>query len=286
MRVALVTAAAYANLDPDLPLLPPALAAVGHDASVVSWDDASVDWSSYAGVVIRSTWDYVDRREDYLTWAASVETMTRLANPSAVLRWNSDKHYLRALAAAGVRTVPTVWPGYGDEIPNHWSDIVVKPAVSAGGRWTGRYDDVEAATAFARRLLDRNEAPLVQPYVSTIDRHGEIGIFFFGGKPSHAVRKAAILPVGQRPIDNFQLAVDQLVEPVALSDAPIDFAVAVLDAVPSNEALLYARVDCVSDDDGGYVLLEVELIEPSLFLNLSEGADRRYARAVDAWLRS
>jgi glutathione synthase/RimK-type ligase-like ATP-grasp enzyme len=281
----MVTAAAFVEVDRDLASLPSALAKVGIECSVVSWDDASVDWAAFDGAVIRSTWDYIDRLDEFLAWTEAVEARTRLANPSAVVRWNCSKRYLVELAAAGVGTVPTWWASEGLEIPPEWLDVVVKPAVSAGGRSTGRFRDRDAARSFVRELVGRGEDVLVQPYLPSVDDHGEIAVFFFGGIPSHAVRKGGILSAVNAPATDYALAFGQRVEPVPLSRAPTEFARSVLDAVPKVSRLLYARVDCVQDGAGREMVLEVELVAPSLVLDLNDGASHRFASAIASWLK-
>jgi O-ureido-D-serine cyclo-ligase len=283
MRVAQVTTAAYRHLDLDLATLPPALARAGAEATIVDWHDTSVDWASFDGAVIRSTWDYIERLDEFLAWTEAAEDSTRLANPSALVRWNSSKRYLLELAALGVPTVPTVWARDGSEIPPAWADVVVKPAVSAGSRLAGRFRDHVAAGAFVNELAERGDV-LVQPYLPTVDVEGEIAVFFFSGQPSHAVRKGAVLRDTRQPAEDYTLALEQSVDPLALADAPTAFARSVLDALPGSSLPLYARVDCVHDGDGKQILLEIELIEPSLFLSLSEGAVDRFAAAVVTWL--
>ena len=243
-----------------------------------AWD-GDVDWSSFDGVVVRSTWDYVDRRDEFLAWT---ESLPRVANPAPVIRWNSHKRYLADLASRGTSIVPTVWPRDGDAIPRDWSDIVVKPAVSSAGRWTGRFSDVDDATAFAQTLLDRGEDVLAQPYVASVDAIGETGVFFFGGRVSHAIRKGPILHRDAEPRPDSSLAGGQTSESLALADAPVAFAQSVLDAI--DERLLYARVDCVRDADGNDVVIEVELVEPYFFLTTSPAAAVAFAAAVVAWL--
>ncbi len=283
--VALVTASISRDFDGDLPRAVQAARRVGLRATVVDWDDASVDWGGFDGAVIRSTWDYTERRDEFLSWAVRVERATRLANPAVVAEWNSSKRYLADLAAAGVPVVPTAWINDGGEIPEEWEDVVVKPAVSAGGRSTGRYRRARPdAMAFASRLRTQGHDVLAQPYVESVDRQGEIGVYFFGGEPSHAVRKGAILHAGRPPAEDYKLAIGQSVDAVALDDAPVMFAREVLGAVPNAADLLYARVDCVRGADGEHLILEVELIEPALFLATDDGAAARFASAVAAWI--
>jgi hypothetical protein len=141
---ALATCALLPHLDDDERLLIPALANLDVEAVPAVWDDSSVDWQSFRAVVIRSTWDYAERRDEYLEWCAS---LPRVLNPFPVIWWNTDKRYLRDLAAAGIPIVPTTWvdPGVpvdGIELPD--DELVVKPAVSAGARNTSRYRSGEA----------------------------------------------------------------------------------------------------------------------------------------------
>jgi glutathione synthase/RimK-type ligase-like ATP-grasp enzyme len=288
LPVAVVTAAGFREIDRDLPLAEAALEAAGAAPTIEVWDDPAVDWRAYAGVVVRSTWDYTDRPEQFLAWAEAVEAVTRLANPSEVIRWSSSKRYLQELARAGIPVVPTAWLSDGESIPAQWHDVVVKPAVSAGGRWTGRYRGEGSgaeARSFADELLARGEDVLAQPYVSSVDERGEIGVYFFGGEPSHAIGKGAILRAGSPPVSDHQLAAGQSVVPLDLRSAPVEFASSVLDAVPRRDEVLYARIDCVIDEGGSPLVLEVEVVEPALFLETAPGSADRFAEAVVRWLR-
>ena len=285
--IAVVTAAGVSAYDLDLPLAEAALEAAGAAPTIEVWDDPAVDWSGYAGVVVRSTWDYTDRPEQFLAWAEHVESVSRLANPASVIRWSSSKRYLQSLARVGIPTVPTAWLSDGEPIPGEWHDVVVKPAVSAGGRWTGRYQgdaDSSGARSFADELLARGEDVLAQPYVPSVDERGEIGVYFFGGEPSHAIGKGAILRPGSPPVPDNRLAAGQSVVPLDLRSAPVEFASSVLDAVPQRDELLYARIDCVIDEGGLPLVLEVEVVEPALFLETAPGSADRFATAVVRWL--
>ena len=270
-RVALVTCAAWPDLDHDGPEVLAALERLGVDAVPAVWDDPAVDWTAYDLAVVRSTWDYVPRREQFLDWAASVP---RLANPADVLRWNTDKRYLRELAAAGVPVVPTVFvaPGEPFAVPAH--EHVVKPSVSASSADTVRFAPGEDSTAHATALLDAGRTVMVQPYQQGIDVAGETALLLFDGVLSHAVRKAPILVPGVT--DPHAVAVSL----VQATPAQLAVAEAALAAVPAAEPLLYARVDLVPGADGSPVLLELELTEPSLFLSHSDGAADRFAAAL------
>ncbi len=141
-RVALVTCTELADLDDDDRLVVAPLAARGIAAEPVVWDDPTVDWARYDLAVLRSPWDYMSRRDEFVSWATDVP---RLVNPADVVRWNTDKRYLDELSAAGVPTVPTGWvlPDQPWQPPADHGEYVVKPAVSAGSLDTGRYDLAE-----------------------------------------------------------------------------------------------------------------------------------------------
>ena len=202
-RIAVATCAQARGLDEDEPLLLDALARHGLPGEPVDWHDPGADWSSYELVVVRSTWDYHERPGDFVAWADAVERVTLLANPAHVLRWNTDKTYLRDLAAAGVPVVPTVFASPGDPVPVVDGPVVVKPVVSAGSRDTVRHDDggSVAARAHSLRLLDAGRSVMVQPYLHDVDEAGETALVHIGGRPSHAMRKGG--HQGEQPLRLF-----------------------------------------------------------------------------------
>lgn len=282
-RVALVTAAEARDLDEDLPPLLRALREIGVGAEAVVWDDPAVDWAAFAAAVVRSTWDYVPKREAFLAWAERAARATRLANPADVLRWNTDKRYLRELARGGAPVVDTSWiePGDAVRLPDA-SPFVVKPAVGAGSMDAARYAPGDAAAAgHVRRLQTAGRSVMVQPYLRGIDEHGETGMVFLAGAYSHAIRKGAILS-GEVEVKGGLFAKEDIRR---REPSPAERAVAdrVLSLVPGGAGrLLYARVDVAPGPDGAPVLLELELAEPSLFFAQSDGAERRLALAIGA----
>lgn len=276
-RVALATCSSLPTLGEDGPLLLDALAAVDVAAEPVVWDDSAADWASYDLVVVRSTWDYTTRREEFLAWARSVP---RLANPADVLEWNTDKRYLAELAAAGVPVVPTTFVAPGERYASPAYEHVVKPTVSAGSRDTARYAVGEDSSPHALALLEAGRTVMVQPYQAAVDVAGETAVLVFGGEHSHAARKA---PVLDGTLDD-PLKVG--ISAREASPAELEVARLALAAVPSAGPLLYARVDLVPGPDGSPVLMELEVTEPSLFLGLSAGAADRLAAAVLERLRS
>ncbi len=288
MRVALVTQHDGIETHSDGPPMLEAFAARGIEAEIVPWG-AARHWAGYDGVVVRNAWDYLDRREEFFAWARSVEAVTRLANPAAMLEWNSDKTYLRDLAAAGVPTVPTVWVAPGERLPRwRWSEVVVKPSVSAGARNTARHDgeDRDAVAAHVEAITSVGGTAMVQPYLNDVDVQGEIGTYVFGGGVSHAITKGAILRPGAPPPSDFALVLVQAVGRAELTGEIIGFATDVLRRLPPElPAPLYARVDALRGGDGRLVLLELELFEPFLFFETDPQAAPRFARAVETWLR-
>ena len=283
--VLLASCAQARGLDDDEPLLVAALADAGLTAAAADWADAAVDWAAADLVVVRSTWDYAPRRGDFLAWARRVEAVTALHNPAAVLAWNTDKRYLAELAAAGLPVVPTAWAATPAEVPAalaRWDDdVVVKPVISAGARDTARFAPAEraAAAAFARRVLDTGRPVMVQPYLTRLDAEGETGLVYLDGAFSHAFGKGAIL-AGDPPGPGLFAAetiTARTAEPGqrAVGDAVVAAVGERVGAVP-----LYARVDLVPGDDGGPLVLEVELTEPSLNLPVGPGAAERLAAAI------
>ncbi|GAA3002705.1 hypothetical protein GCM10020229_13420 [Kitasatospora albolonga] len=281
--VAVVTSGIGLELDADLPEVVKALRAAGASAEILIWDDPSVDWGRYDLAVIRSTWDYSERLADFLSWTERAGRATRLLNPAATVRWNSDKHYLAELAARGVPTAPTRFaePGgeFGPEDLPTGRGVVVKPAVSAGAVDTARYEAGRAGDALrhVRMLTGQGRAAVVQPYLRLIEE-GERALVFFAGAFSHAIRKGPVL-TEPNVIDN-----DRTAHPgvSAYEPTPEELATAraALAVVPAPGAPLLARVDLALDDDRRPVVMELELIEPNLFLAHHPDALGRFAAAV------
>ncbi|MEV5958611.1 hypothetical protein AB0M11_33540 [Streptomyces sp. NPDC051987] len=267
--------------DQDLPVLLRALADAGAEAVARPWDDPETEWGGHDLVVIRSTWDYSWRADEFVAWVERVGKETRIANPAHVVRWNSDKRYLGDLAAAGVPVVPTRYLAPGDpvDLPSD-RDYVVKPTFGAGARFAARYTPAEHRTAVRHlaRMHEEGLTAIVQPYVSGIDVSGERALQFFGGRLLHASRKRAVLTPGT-PYDAAKVAHPDL---TAWTPTPAELAVAerALAAVPEAPELLCARVDLVDGEDGRPRVMELELVEPNLFLFLHPGSVAPVAEAI------
>lgn len=272
LLVALATCADVPEGDEDAPALTEALAARDVEAVPAIWDDAKVDWSGFDLVIVRSTWDYPDRREQFLAWA---ESLPHVLNAPEVLHWNTDKRYLEAL---GDDAVPTTFlePGAAFEAPSY--RFVVKPSVGAGSIGAASYDPGDrTADAHVAELHAAGKTVIVQPYLEDVDRHGETAILYASGAFSHAVHKEPLLAPGREPAAG--LYVEETMRPAEPTRYELEIAERALAAMPfARDELLYARVDLLP----GPVVLEVELTEPSLFLGYAEGAVERFADAIAA----
>ncbi|WP_328458362.1 ATP-grasp domain-containing protein [Amycolatopsis sp. NBC_00438] len=266
--------------DGDEHAVPAALTELGFDVSWAAWDDSRVDFAAADAVILRATWDYPERRSEFLDWCESVPA---LYNPAAVVRWNTDKSYLAELLDAGVAVVPTtlVEPGSSAKFPK--SAYVVKPSVGAGSRGAARFDAGADASSHVASLHADGHTALIQPYQSSVDTEGELALSYFGGIYSHAFAKSAML--GSTMDESGLYLTEQLAkaEPpadaVALAEDVLDAASALLGILRAE--LLYARVDLVRGADGKPLLLELELTEPSLgFRQTDPGAAMRFASAV------
>jgi glutathione synthase/RimK-type ligase-like ATP-grasp enzyme len=248
---------------------------------VVDWDDAGVDWAGFALVVVRSVWDYPRRRDELLDWAERVAGLVPLANPPQILRWNSDKRYLLDLARAGVPVVPTTIASPGEPVAWPGGEIVVKPTVSAGSIDTDRYPEARRAEAQAHvaRLHADGRTAMIQPYLSAVESRGETALVYLDGAMVHTVRKGPMLMPGLVTVGG--LFVEEDIRPAVAGDPERRIAQQALAAIPGREApLLYARVDVVFTDDGEPLLLELELVEPSLFLAYAPGVADALVRAI------
>nr|WP_200308035.1 hypothetical protein [Streptomyces adelaidensis] len=269
------------SADRDLPVLVRALGEAGADAAAVHWDDPAADWAGYDLVVIRSTWDYSWRAAEFVAWAEKTGGATRLANPAEVVRWNTDKRYLGDLARAGVPVVPTAYLAPGDplELPAA-HEYVVKPTSGAGARFAARYtpDQRETAVRHIERMHAEGLTAMVQPFVRSIDTAGERALQFFGGRLLHASRKGAVLAPGTA-YDAKKTAHPNLT-PWTPTEAELAVAERALAAVPGAPELLYARVDLVTGEDGQPCVMELELVEPNLFLWLHPDSLPRVVEAI------
>ncbi|PKN57139.1 MAG: hypothetical protein CVU56_12405 [Deltaproteobacteria bacterium HGW-Deltaproteobacteria-14] len=277
MRVALISCTDMPEPDPDREVLAAGLAAAGVDARWIAWNggDAGQAWASFDLAVLRATWDYHLAVDRFLGWVDAVSAVTTVLNPPDVVRANAHKGYLNELAARGVPTVPTalVHPGRTEELADlaaarGWRDVVVKPAVSAGSHLTLRVAANDpSGQGHLATVLATSDA-LVQPYLAGVEGDGERALVWIDGAFTHAVRKAP----------RFLGDDESVTGPLPIADDERAVATAALAPVASR--LLYARVDLCRDDAGQPRVMELELIEPSLFLLQHPPALERLVAAI------
>jgi len=280
-RLAWVTARGARSQDEDEDLALAALDRRGVEVDVVDWDDPQADWAGYERVVLRSTWDYPARLAEFLAWLDVVAAVTEVRNRPAAVRWSIDKRYLAELDAAGVPVTDTEFVAPGEPVRLPPGELVVKPAVGAGSRDVASYgaDQHEQAREHVARLHRDGQVVLVQPFVRSVASEGEWPLVFLGGRFSHAASKRVALPRAG-VVDGLFAA--ETNAPHRASPAQVVVAEAAMTHVVARLGTpAYARVDLVRDHEGGYRVLEVELVEPSLFLPQADvGAADRLADAI------
>ena len=267
----------------------PPLNALGWSVTTHAWRDTSVDWSAYDLVVVRSTWDYQDRLGEFIAALRRIAgSGAVLANPVHTLEWNIDKRYLAELATRGVGIVPTHW-GHAGSLPDAadlfaglgCDEIVVKRVVGAGAQDAYRVRNgpmtIDAWNEVKRTYADHDW--MVQPFVDSVISDGESSLIYFNGEFSHAVRK---LP---QPGDyRVQEEYGGTLVPIDPNDDLKAAADTVMARIPDTP--LYARVDLIRGVTGTHQLMELELVEPALYLRMEESAPAGFARALDRWWTS
>ncbi|TYZ13510.1 hypothetical protein FY528_03620 [Hymenobacter lutimineralis] len=289
MNIALVSYAgrtssqyAVATVEDEDTLLERYLLGQGHQVTIEIWSDAAVNWQQYEAVVLKSPWDYFDRIAEFYAWLDSLEKLgVSLLNPISVVRWNADKRYLLEMAEAGVSVVPTQWLARGSSL--NTADlfaalraperIIIKPAVSGGAKNTFALTAAEAAARSSElAALLAEEDFLAQPFLPQIQTQGEWSLVYLGGAFSHSVLKTP--KSGDFRVQHY------LGGGIAALPAPASVRQAADDTVRRFAAgCLYARVDGVVVD-GQFLLMELELIEPFLYLATEPASWARYEQAL------
>lgn len=284
--VALATCLELPEADADTPLLVAALQRAGIEARVLAWDDPRVDWSRARLTILRATWNYPLVADRFAAWVRDTARVTELWNPPPLVAWNLHKRYLVELVAHGVEVVPTELVERGSRVSlaeilerRGWSDVILKPAISASSMGTARVlaTDLERGDAHLRGLLARGDA-LVQRYVSTVEDYGERSLVWVEGEITHAVRK-------RRRLEGEEESVSQSAVPMAAAE--LDLARRAVDVARElgGAAPMYARIDLAPDPASGRPLvMELELIEPSLYFSRGPAALDRMVAAVAARL--
>ena len=282
--VALATCREALGLDTDMPHLQAALRRAGIDHLVVPWDDDQ-DWSQFSLVVIRSTWDYHRRYDEFMDWVRRVSQVTRLANSAEIVSWNTDKRYLAELSAAGMPIVPTTYVAPGESLDPaaldallEAGDVVVKPTVSAGSNDTERHADRASLRAHVDSLHASSRTVMVQPYVRDVDTGSETGLVYIDGAFGHAFAKGPMLRDPKTMAQG--LYAEERIDARQPSPAERDLGDRVTQWVSARFGTpLYTRVDLLPSPAGPLVI-EVEMTEPSLYVHLGDDAAERLAEAI------
>ena len=269
----------------DDPLVIKPLRRLGHVAEFVAWRTA-VAWRKYDGVVIRTPWDYQDHLSAFLRVLQRIEAQTRLANPLEMVKWNADKKiYLQDIEKHGAKIIPTVW-SHG-KIEKHqiqeWfeqfqtDELVIKPTIGANAQDAFRLKRDKKYPAKLSNVFN-NRSYMVQPFMRGIVEEGEFSLFYFNGKYSHAILK--IPKAGDFRVQEEHGGEIQPTEPPADLSATGEEILRHISPTP-----LYARIDFVRTDDDEFAVVELELIEPSMYLRKAKHAPRMFAEAINRWLK-
>jgi hypothetical protein len=284
-NIAFVTCADIPNLTDDDRLAIPQLNTLGIQVHPAIWNDPQVEWAAYDAVILRSTWDYHLQPQAFFAWLDELDSVgAKVWNATKTLRWNADKNYLSQLQDRGIPVIPSVWlpQGAGTELQGiisqqGWSQAVIKPVISATAHEThlvAANQVISALPEFAN-LISRSGV-IVQQFAPEIQETGEWSLVFFNKTYSHSMLK-------QPKRGDFRVQSEwggaELVAEAPASLIPQ--AQKVVDAI--SDHILYARVDGI-DRNGQLLLMELELIEPHLFLGFAPGAPQRFAQAIASFI--
>lgn len=272
MKLRVATCMTLPEVDVDEAPLAAALAAAGVDAALVAWDDPRVDWDAPVPTILRSTWNYALDVIGFLAWIDRVALAAPLWNPPEIIRANLHKRYLLELAARGVPVVPTtlVERGSVTDLARVASKIVIKPEVGAGSLGARVFSlpaELDAANAHLAQLTAHGAA-LVQPYLASVDDYGERSLVWIDGALSHAIRKSPRFAGDSESVSG----------PFPIADE--ERAVAERALAPIADRILYGRVDLARDANGHPVIMELELVEPSLFFVRGPGSVERFVAGL------
>jgi len=249
--------------DLDIPFAIKAAEQLEIDLVFANWNDKSIAWESFDAAVIRSAWDYVPVREEFLQFAKNVETKTKLFNSSEVMKWNTNKTYLSILENKGVPIIPTKFANNLDEaLPAiRWAfekapAVAIKPTVGAGARLAGKASTEVEAIDYVKKILEAKRTVIIQPYILSVDDEGEKAIIVINGEISHAAKKVPALTKGGHGDAAGQLEITTKMRDIVKN---------ISNAVSEWNDLLFARIDVVRMGEK-LVLMELELTEPWLFM--------------------
>jgi glutathione synthase/RimK-type ligase-like ATP-grasp enzyme len=268
MKLRVATCMTLPEPDGDAAPLAAALAARGFDAELLAWDDPAVDWDAAVPTIIRSTWNYSRHLDAFLAWIDRAAAAAPLVNPREIVRANVHKRYLLELHARGVPIVPTTLVERGGALAALDYRCVIKPEVGGGSYNARAFAAGDPAALVHLAALTRTGAALVQPYVTSVHDYGERSLIWIDGELSHAIRKTPRFAGDSERIDG----------PFPIADAERDIALAAL--APYADRILYGRVDVAPDEHGRPMVMELELVEPSLFFARHPPSVERYVAGL------
>ena len=264
--------------DLDIPFAKKAAQQLNIDLVFTNWNDKSIAWESFDAAVIRSTWDYVPVRDNFLQFAKNVETKTKLFNSYEVMKWNTDKKYLSIMESKGVPIIPTKFASNIEEaLPSiKWAfekatAIAIKPTVGAGARLAGKATSEEEAIEYVKKIFEANRTAIIQPYISSVDDEGEKAIIVINGQISHVAKKVPALTKGGHGDAAGHLEITNEIRNIVKT---------ISNAVSEWNDLLFARVDVVRMGEK-LVLMELELTEPWLFMQFRPEAGVELFKALE-----
>jgi glutathione synthase/RimK-type ligase-like ATP-grasp enzyme len=283
MRIALLSIQDLSDFVADDELVVEPLRRLGHVAEFVPWQ-ATVEWRKYDGVVIRTTWDYQHHLPAFLGVLQDIGTQTRLANPLEIVKWNADKQiYLQDIEKRGGKIVPTIWSNNGIDSRQiqAWfeqlqtDEIVIKPTIGANAQHAFR---LKCGDEAAEKLGVLKTRPyMVQPFMRGIVEEGEFSLFYFSGEYSHTILKTP--KTGDFRVQEEHGGIIQATKPTADLLATGERIMHNISPTP-----LYARIDFVRTGEGEFAVVELELIEPSMYLREAAHAPQMFASAINTWL--
>lgn len=287
MDVALITCSEWPRLHRSDSPLQRALAARGIEAGPLAWNDPAADWSRPLVSILRSPWDFYSQRSVFLEWAQRVSQIHALWNPFPLLHWSSHKSYLRDLEEQGVPIVPTIWLAQGSPAnleqlmqEHHWSEVVIKPAVSGNAYGTIRVNEEEVASEgqlYLDHMLTIHDM-LIQPFFPAVLSTGERSLIFINGEVTHAILRPPIRAVSHSQVPSSHAATLTTEKLIVPREEELRLAHRIINLLPSR--VLFARIDLIDDADGQLRVMEVELIDPKLWLDLAPMAAERFADAI------
>lgn len=262
------------------------LGKLGWQVEIVSWKSKKITWKDYDCVIVRSTWDYQDSPKEFIEVLENIKTQTRLENNIEILKWNMDKKYLIDLEEKGVKIVTSIWKEkFNDTEVKHYFDllnadeIIIKPTVSASAFNTFRINRSNLDTHIS--ILDTifsNTPFILQPFINNIIKEGEYSLFYFGGEFSHAILKTP--KQNDFRVQEEHGGILKLVQP---EEEMKKSAEKILKEIQTN--LLYARIDFVRTNENDFALMELELIEPSLYFNMDPQSQQFFAEVFNKWMK-